>query len=217
VAGADGLYRRQDRHRVSPDNNAIGKPAVVGLYLLLDGTTGEPQGADGRPAPDAVAHRLPLRRWPPSYSGARGRVEAAGRRRRRPLQAFLARAHCSRAADPRDHASGTGRPANAEKAACMSHRRDEGFEAKVPSDDLDAEHRLGRRHLLPATISSTPLVKGAQAEARRPCRSRRRLHARPCARADDDAIARARVYVDTRAGATKEAGDIVQADRSPAC
>ncbi|RVC66212.1 ornithine cyclodeaminase family protein, partial [Mesorhizobium sp. M00.F.Ca.ET.038.03.1.1] len=28
--------------------------------------------------------------------------------------------------------------------------------------------------------------------------------------ADDDAIKRARVYVDTRAGATKEAGDIVQ-------
>ncbi|TGV96906.1 ornithine cyclodeaminase family protein, partial [Mesorhizobium sp. M2D.F.Ca.ET.145.01.1.1] len=27
---------------------------------------------------------------------------------------------------------------------------------------------------------------------------------------DDDAIMRARVYVDTRAGATKEAGDIVQ-------
>ncbi|TIN31475.1 MAG: ornithine cyclodeaminase family protein, partial [Mesorhizobium sp.] len=28
---------------VSPDNNAIGKPAVMGLYLLLDGVTGEPQ------------------------------------------------------------------------------------------------------------------------------------------------------------------------------
>ena len=28
---------------VSPDNNAIGKPAVMGLYLLLDGRTGEPQ------------------------------------------------------------------------------------------------------------------------------------------------------------------------------
>ena len=27
---------------------------------------------------------------------------------------------------------------------------------------------------------------------------------------DDDAIKRARIYVDTRAGATKEAGDIVQ-------
>ncbi|MBS4019946.1 MAG: hypothetical protein KGZ68_17125, partial [Dechloromonas sp.] len=27
---------------VSPDNNAIGKPAVMGLYLLLDGRTGEP-------------------------------------------------------------------------------------------------------------------------------------------------------------------------------
>lgn len=28
---------------VSPDNNAIAKPAVMGLYLLLDGKTGEPQ------------------------------------------------------------------------------------------------------------------------------------------------------------------------------
>lgn len=28
---------------VSPGNNAIGKPAVMGLYLLLDGATGEPQ------------------------------------------------------------------------------------------------------------------------------------------------------------------------------
>ena len=28
---------------VSPDNNALGKPAVMGLYLLLDGITGEPR------------------------------------------------------------------------------------------------------------------------------------------------------------------------------
>src|SRR4029078_6132678 len=28
---------------VSPDNNAIGKPAVMGLYLLLNGATGEPE------------------------------------------------------------------------------------------------------------------------------------------------------------------------------
>ena len=28
---------------VSPDNNEIAKPAVMGLYLLLDGKTGEPQ------------------------------------------------------------------------------------------------------------------------------------------------------------------------------
>ena len=28
---------------VSPDNNALAKPAVMGLYLLLDGRTGEPQ------------------------------------------------------------------------------------------------------------------------------------------------------------------------------
>src|SRR5690606_32836690 len=28
---------------VSPDNNSIGKPAVMGVYLLMDGATGEPQ------------------------------------------------------------------------------------------------------------------------------------------------------------------------------
>src|SRR5262249_21359726 len=28
---------------VPPDNNRLGKPAVMGLYLLLDGRTGEPQ------------------------------------------------------------------------------------------------------------------------------------------------------------------------------
>ena len=34
---------------VSPDNNAIGKPAVMGLYLLLDGKTGEPRAlVDGQ-------------------------------------------------------------------------------------------------------------------------------------------------------------------------
>ena len=60
-----------------------------------------------------------------------------------------------------------------------------------------------------ATISSTPLVKGALLKPG--------AHVdlvggfTPDMReSDDDAIARARIYVDTRAGATKEAGDIVQ-------
>ncbi|TIV57703.1 MAG: ornithine cyclodeaminase family protein, partial [Mesorhizobium sp.] len=60
-----------------------------------------------------------------------------------------------------------------------------------------------------ATISNTPLVKGALLKPG--------AHVdlvggfTPDMReADDDAIKRARVYVDTRAGATKEAGDIVQ-------
>ncbi|RWF39509.1 MAG: ornithine cyclodeaminase family protein, partial [Mesorhizobium sp.] len=60
-----------------------------------------------------------------------------------------------------------------------------------------------------ATISNTPLVKGALLKPG--------AHVdlvggfTPDMReADDDAIKRARVYVDTRGGATKEAGDIVQ-------
>ncbi|TIX40054.1 MAG: ornithine cyclodeaminase family protein, partial [Mesorhizobium sp.] len=60
-----------------------------------------------------------------------------------------------------------------------------------------------------ATITTTPLIKGALLKPG--------THVdlvggfTPAMReSDDDAIARAGVYVDTRAGATKEAGDIVQ-------
>ena len=60
-----------------------------------------------------------------------------------------------------------------------------------------------------ATIATTPLVKGALLKPG--------AHvdlvggfAPGMRESDDDAIRRARVYVDTRAGATKEAGDIVQ-------
>ena len=60
-----------------------------------------------------------------------------------------------------------------------------------------------------ATISTEPLIKGAVL--------RPGIHVdlvggfTPAMReADDEAIRRARVFVDTRAGATKEAGDIVQ-------
>ncbi|TIS83314.1 MAG: ornithine cyclodeaminase family protein, partial [Mesorhizobium sp.] len=60
-----------------------------------------------------------------------------------------------------------------------------------------------------ATITTAPLIKGALLKPG--------AHVdlvggfTPQMReSDDDAISRARVYVDTRAGATKEAGDIVQ-------
>ena len=74
--------------------------------------------------------------------------------------------------------------------------------------DLDAA--LGAADIVSsATISTHPLVKGALLKPG--------AHVdlvggfTPQMReADDDAIRRARVYVDTRAGATKEAGDIVQ-------
>ena len=85
--------------------------------------------------------------------------------------------------------------------------RTDGLDAAAVSD-LDAA--LGEADIVSsATISTDPLVKGALLKPG--------AHVdlvggfTPQMReADDDAIRRARVYVDTRAGATKEAGDIVQ-------
>ena len=187
---------------VSPNNNAIGKPAVMGQYLLLEGTTGEPK---------AIIDGQRLTQWRTACASAlaasylaredasRLLVVGAGA-----LSTFLAKAHA--AVRPIETIRIWNRtPANAEKAAAAL--RAEGFAAEAASD-LDAE--LARADIISsATISQEPLIKGALLKPG--------AHIdlvggfTPQMReADDDAIRRARVFVDTRAGATKEAGDIVQ-------
>lgn len=187
---------------VSPDNNAIGKPAVMGLYLLLDGQTGEPQALiDGQRLTQwrtACASALAA-----SYlareDAAQLLIVGAGA-----VAQFLAYAHA--AVRPIKTIRIWNRtPANAEKLA--TQLRSEGFDAQA-APDLDAE--LAEADIVScATISPVPLVKGRLLKAG--------THVdlvggfTPELReSDDDAISRARVYVDTRAGATKEAGDIVQ-------
>ena len=187
---------------VSPDNNAIAKPAVMGLYLLLDGRTGEPQALiDGQRLTQwrtAAASALAA-----SYlardDASKLLVVGAGA-----LCPFLARAHS--AIRPITEIRVWNRtPANAEKAA-EALRRD-GLKVTATAD-LDAA--LGWADIVScATISTQPLVKGDRLQPG--------THVdlvggfTPDMReADDAAIARARVFVDTRAGATKEAGDIVQ-------
>ncbi len=187
---------------VSPDNNAIGKPAVMGLYLLLDGTTGEPQALiDGQRLTQwrtACASALAA-----SYlareDASRLLVIGAGA-----LSPFLAKAHA--AVRPVETIRIWNRThVNAEKVAAQLQA--EGFRAEAASD-LDTE--LAEADIISsATISPTPLVKGHLLKPG--------AHVdlvggfTPELReSDDDAIRRARVYVDTRAGATKEAGDIVQ-------
>ncbi|MBN9242211.1 MAG: ornithine cyclodeaminase family protein [Mesorhizobium sp.] len=187
---------------VSPDNNAVGKPAVMGLYLLLDGATGEPQALiDGQrltqwrtASASALAASYLARE-----DAARLLVIGAGA-----LSSFLAKAHS--AVRPIEKIRIWNRtPANAEKVA--AELRAAGLPAEAASD-LEAE--LGQADIVSsATISQTPLVKGALLKAG--------AHVdlvggfTPAMReADDDAISRARVFVDTRAGATKEAGDIVK-------
>ena len=187
---------------VSPDNNAIGKPAVMGLYLLLDAATGEPQ---------ALIDGQRLTQWRTACASALAADYLARKDASRllligagALAPFLARAHA--AVRPITSIRIWNRtPENAEKLA--RNLRAEGFAAEV-AGNLDAE--LAKADIVSsATISASPLVKGTLL--------RPGAHVdlvggfTPGLReADDDAIRRARVYVDTRAGATKEAGDIVQ-------
>lgn len=187
---------------VSPDNNAVGKPAVFGLYLLLDGKTGEPLAIiDGQRLTQwrtACASALAAT-YLARADAARLLVIGAGA-----LSPFLARAHS--AVRPITEIRIWNRtPANAEKVAGALRR--EGLNATAVTD-LDAA--VGWADIVSsATITSDPLVKGAKLKAG--------VHVdlvgafTPAMReSDDEAIRRARVYVDTRAGATKEAGDIVQ-------
>lgn len=187
---------------VSPDNNALGKPAVMGQYLLLDGRTGEPLALiDGQRLTQwrtACASALAASYLARS-DASRLLVIGAGA-----LSSFLARAHC--AVRPITHIEIWNRTTtNAENVA--SGLRDDGFDAVAVTD---LQKALAEADIISsATISQSPLVSGKFLKSG--------VHVdlvggfTPAMReADDETIRRARVYVDTRAGATKEAGDIVQ-------
>ncbi len=188
---------------VAPDNNKKGLPAVMAVYLLMDGETGEPRALiDGQ--------RLTL--WRTSCASALAASYLAREDASRLLMVgagalapFLIRAHSSVRAIVEVKVWNRTR-ANAEKL--VERLAADGIAASL-ADDLDAA--VAEADIVScATISSEPLVRGA--------RLRPGTHVdlvgafSPSMReSDDEAIRRARVYVDTRAGATKEAGDIVQA------
>jgi len=188
---------------VSPDNHLAGKPAVMGIYLLMDGRTLEPLALiDGQ--------RLTL--WRTACASALASTYLSRPESRRllvlgagALAPFLARAHA--AVRPIEHIRVWNRtPANARKL--VAGLRAEGFAADV-ADDLDAA--LPHADIVTAaTISTVPLVRGALLE---PGTHVDLVGAfSPAMRESDEAaFMRARVYVDTRAGALKEAGDVVQA------
>lgn len=187
---------------VSPDNNAIDKPAVMGLYLLLDGITGEPRALIDGPR---------LTQWRTACASALAADYLARRDASKLLivgagamASFLAQAHA--AVRPiREIRVWNRTPANAEKLVAEFSAL--GLPAET-TGDLDAS--TGWADIVSAaTISTAPLIKGEFLRAG--------THVdlvggfTPAMReADDDVIRRSRVYVDTRAGATKEAGDIVQ-------
>lgn len=187
---------------VSPDNNSVNKPAVMGQYLLLDGATGEPL---------ALIDGQRLTQWRTACASALASsylsredashllVVGAGA-----LSIFLVKAHV--AIRPIRQVSIWNRTqARATEVAAALEA--EGLSATVVSN-LDAA--VEQADIIScATISTDPLIRGR--------------HLRPgthvdlvggftpaMREADDDVVRRSQVYVDTIAGATKEAGDIVQ-------
>ncbi|MCS0495022.1 ornithine cyclodeaminase family protein [Ancylobacter sp. MQZ15Z-1] len=186
---------------VFPANGARGLDSVTGLFILNSAATGFPLAVmDGRAltlwrtaAASALAARYLAR-----ADASRLAVIGAGA-----LAPYLARAHAS----VRPIRSIAVWNRTHEKAEAMAAAlRADGFEAEAVSDRGAA---IGGADIVAsATLSPQPLVEGRFLVPGQ--------HVdlvggfTPTMReADDEAITRARVYVDTRAGAMKEAGDIV--------
>lgn len=187
---------------VFPDNGKLSKPAVLGSYILMSGATGEPL---------AVMDGTTLTRWRTACASALAasylaREDAthlamigAGA-----LAPYLVRAHASVRPIKRVTLWNRTRGHAVQAAFGLAVG---GLEVEV-SDDLEAAVR-DADIVSCATLSSAPLVcgkwlkKGAHVDLVGGFTPKMR-------EADDDAVKKARVYVDTRAGATKEAGDIVQ-------
>ncbi len=185
---------------VYPSNLKTGRPSVYGSYLLMSGETGEPlavfDGAALTAWRTACASALAARYLAREDATHLVMIGAGA------LAPHLIRAHC--AVRPiqrvtlwnrtRSRAIGTG---FALAAA--------GIETAI-ADDLEEAVRAADV-VSCATLSEEPLVRGAWLK--------KGAHVdlvgayTPKMReSDDEAVRRARVYVDTRDGALKEAGDI---------
>ena len=187
---------------VIPGNAARGIASVVGAYVLMSGVTGEPLAVlDGT--------RLTLWRTAAASALAAGHLA-------RPDASTLVMVGAGALAEHLIEAHAATRPIrrvliwnrSADKAAALAATftgRD--FTAETVGD-LDAA--LAEADIVSAaTMSATPIIHGA---ALRPGTHVDLVGGyTPAMReADDATVARARVYVDTRAGALKEAGDLTQ-------
>ena len=186
---------------VFPDNAKLGSPSLHGLYVLLSGETGEPLAMlDGRAltawrtaAASALAARY-LARADASHllmvgAGALARHLVRAHAAVRPIRTVTLWNRTRRSAD-----------------ALASALADTGLAVSV-ADDLEAAARAADI-ISCATLASTPLLRGAWIHEGTHIDLVGGFTA-TMREADDDVVRRARVYVDTRAGALSEAGDIV--------
>ena len=187
---------------VFPDNAARGQPSLYGSYLLLSGETGEPLAViDGRVLTawrTACASALAARYLARADASHLVMIGAGA------LAPHLVRAHTSVRPITKVTLWNRTRSRAVQAAFGLAVT---GIEVEV-TDDLEAAVREADI-VSCATLAEKPLIQGAWLK--------KGAHVdlvggfTPKMReADDAAIRRARVYVDTRAGAMKEAGDIVQ-------
>jgi ornithine cyclodeaminase/alanine dehydrogenase-like protein (mu-crystallin family) len=199
--GAGGTFVGVKVVSVYPGNAARGLPSVMGAYLLLDGTSGAPLAAiDGQAltlwrtaAASALAAsylaREDARRMVMVGAGALAPYLIAAHASVRPLAEILVW----------NHNSGRAKSLAAElQGRAYSVTATQDLEAAVRAADI----------VSCATLSARPLVKGAWLK---PGAHLDLVGAfTPKMReSDDEAVRLARIFVDTRAGALHEAGDIV--------
>jgi alanine dehydrogenase len=188
---------------VFPGNGARGLPAVHGTYLLMSGDTGETL---------AVMDGGRLTQWRTAAASALAADYLAHTQAQTMLMVgagalapFLIRAHASVRPIKRVLIWNQS-PAKAE--LLVSRLINEAFSVEL-APDLEAAARKADI-ISTATLSTTPLIKGEwlKAGAHLDLVGAYTPAMREC---DDEAVRRAKVFVDTRAGAATEGGDIVQA------
>jgi alanine dehydrogenase len=194
---------------VFPDNGKRGLPSIYGQYLLLDGATGAPLALlDGT---------MLTKRRTACASGLASRSLSRPDSRRLlmigtgALAPQLIRVHAK--VRPIDEVAIWGRrPEQAqglarELAASLPRALGRSLSVRAVFDRREA---VAAADIIScATLSKTPLVEGDW------LRQGQHLdlvgaYTPEMRESDDAAVGRAQVYVDTRAGALKEAGDIVQ-------
>lgn len=205
AASADGSALGVKIVTVYPGNGARGLPAVQGVYYLADGVTGAPRAVlDGARLTlwrTACASALAARRLARADASRMTMVGAGA------LAPFLVRAHASQR-PIRSVRLWARDPQKARAAAEILAA--EGLPVEA-TDDLEAAVRASDI-VSCATLAKAPLVRGAWL--------REGAHLDlvgafdPTMReADDEALARASVYVDTPAALT-EGGDVAVAIRA---
>ncbi|MBL8688662.1 MAG: ornithine cyclodeaminase family protein [Rhodospirillaceae bacterium] len=187
---------------VFPGNGEKSLPAVMGIYTLLDGTTGQPLALiDGpmltlrRTAAASALAATYLARENASHHLMIGTGA---------LAPHLIQAHATTRSIRRISIWGRN-PGKARKLAADLAGKGLPVEA---TEDLQAAAKAADI-VTTATLSAEPVVRGAWLKTGAHL-DMVGAYTPKMRETDDDAIRRGRVYVDTRAGATKEAGDIVQ-------